>query len=235
MGDIRANSDRHQSFIELAVSTGAELVVFPELSITGYEPTLAKDLAIEPDDRRFDEFQSISDAKQITIAIGAPTRSPGGICISLLLFQPGRLRQVYSKMHLHADEEPFFVRGPVSEGLIGTSEKAALAICYELSVPEHAAAAFQNGAAIYIASVAKTAAGVENAVVRLSEIARDYAMTVLMANCVGLADSVDCAGGSAVWNNEGVMLCQLDDASEGLMVLDTETQSVAQHMRPAGR
>ena len=223
-GNIQSNIDRHGKLIDLAVSVGAELVVFPELSITGYEPTLAKDLAIDRDDRRFDVFQNISDIKHVTIAIGAPTKSWEGTYISLLLFQPHKARQLYSKRYLHPDEESFFVRGQDSTGLFDKDAKAALAICYELSVPEHAANAFNNGAQIYIASVAKSVGGVENAIARLSEIAREYSMTVLMSNCVGLSDGIECGGRTSVWNDKGVLLGQFDDANEGAIVVDTERQ-----------
>ena len=74
-GDIPRNIEHHLRLIELALSVGAELVVFPELSITGYEPSLVEDLAVERDDHRFDAFQDISDARHVSIGIGAPTRN----------------------------------------------------------------------------------------------------------------------------------------------------------------
>ena len=225
-GDIQSNIENHKKLIELAVSYGADTVIFPELSITGYEPELAKELATDPDDSRFDDFQKISDTKQITIGVGVPTKNKTGISISMVLFQPRKARQMYSKKCLHSDEEPFFVSGQNSIGLIGNKANIALAICYELSVPEHAENAFQSGAGIYIASVAKSADGVEKAVRRLSEIANKYSMTVLMSNCVGHCDNFESAGKSSVWNDKGLLLGQLNDANEGIIIIDTDTQEV---------
>jgi predicted amidohydrolase len=227
-GDIRSNIDRHRTLIDLAVPVGAELIVFPELSVTGYEPTLANGLAMDLDDCRFDVFQNISDAKHITLGIGAPTKSREGICISLLLFQPRQARHLYSKMHLHPDEQSFFVHGQRSTGLIGKGANAALAICYELSVPEHAANASKNGAETYIASVAKAVSGIDMAITRLSQIAHAYSMTVLMSNCVGLCDDCECAGKTSAWSKKGVLLSQLDGTTEGIIMIDTETQAVMQ-------
>ncbi|MGD1906466.1 MAG: carbon-nitrogen hydrolase family protein [Leptolyngbyaceae cyanobacterium] len=130
IGNIAATIDRHLHLINQAIPLGADLLVFPELSITGYEPTLAKDLAVELGDDRFDVFQTVSDTHGITLGIGVPTRSPAGIRISLMLFQPEQPRQLYSKMHLHADEQPFFVPGPPQSGLLGPDRQVALAICY---------------------------------------------------------------------------------------------------------
>ncbi|NUM77100.1 carbon-nitrogen hydrolase family protein [candidate division KSB1 bacterium] len=218
-GDIQSNIDNHKKLIDLAVTRGADTIIFPELSITGYEPELAKDLATTPDDRRFDDFQMMAGARQITIGIGVPIKNERGICISMLIFQPGRARQTYSKKYLHADEEEFFVSGQSTSVVIGNNTKIAPAICYELSVPEHAENAFRNGAEVYLASVAKSAEGVDKAVASLSGIARKYSM-------IGACSGFESAGRSAIWNNQGMLLGQLNGAREGILMLDTDTQEI---------
>jgi len=55
-GDIQSNIKNHKILIDLAVYNGADTIIFPELSLTGYEPELAKKLATTPDDSRFDDF-----------------------------------------------------------------------------------------------------------------------------------------------------------------------------------
>jgi predicted amidohydrolase len=225
-GNVEGNVDNHRKLIDLAISYGADIIVFPELSITGYEPELASELATDQNDSRFDDFQKIADDHQIAIGIGVPTRNSEGVCISMVIFQPHQPRLIYSKEHIHPDEEPFFVPGKNSMGLIGNQSNLALAICYELSVPQHSENAFKNGAEIYVASVAKTAAGVEKAFESLAAIARQYSMTVLMANCLGKCDNFESAGKSAVWNHQGSLLAQLNDTDEGIIIFDTETQGI---------
>ncbi|HEX6428919.1 MAG TPA: carbon-nitrogen hydrolase family protein, partial [Niastella sp.] len=110
-GDIPANIEYHKTFIALAAMNGVDAIIFPELSLTGYEPSLAKELATDTTDSRFDPFQQLSDTKQITIGVGVPTKSASGIHISMVLFQPNKPRQLNTKKYLHADEEPFFVSG----------------------------------------------------------------------------------------------------------------------------
>ncbi|MEO7990386.1 MAG: carbon-nitrogen hydrolase family protein [Chryseolinea sp.] len=225
-GNIPANIQNHIRLIHLAIGNGAGLIIFPELSLTGYEPELAKELTMDKDDTRFDDFQNISDSCHITIGVGAPTKSSKGICITMIIFQPHQTRQTYSKKYLHDDEKPFFVSGESSIGLLGQKAKAALAICYELSVPEHAEHAFKSGAEIYIASVAKTISGVEKASKSLSDIAHKYSMTVLMSNCIGRSDNFESAGKTAIWNSKGILLTQLNDTCEGILIIDTETQEL---------
>jgi len=221
-GDIQSNIDNHKKLIELAVFNRADAIIFPELSLTGYEPTLAKKLATNENDSRFNIFQKISDTKHITIGVGMPLKTNAGITISMITFQPGKAKEIYSKQHLHSDELPYFINGQRQVEPLG-SKKISLAICYEISVPEHSENAFKSGAGIYIASVAKTVDGVEKAVKTLSAIANKYSMTVLMSNYIGLCDGVECGGKTSIWNNKGLLLGQLDDIHEGILIIDTNT------------
>lgn len=229
-GDIRANIENHKNLINQATAQGAALIIFPELSLTGYEPTLAKDLAIERHDARLNDFQKISDAKAITIGVGAPTKEENGICISMLLFQPHKPPNIYSKTYLHADEEPFFVCGQSSPLLQVRNTNIALAICYEISVEEHLRSALEVKPAIYFASVAKSVNGINRALAGLSTIARDHSIPVLMSNSVGFADGSQCAGHTSVWNNRGLLVGQLDDSQEGLLIFDTVRQEIFKRM-----
>lgn len=227
-GDIAGNIVHHKKFVDQAITLGAHLIIFPELSLTGYEPTLAKALATTPDDSRLEDFQTLSDMGKIVIGVGMPTQNVAAPSISMILFQPRQARQTYSKRYLHADEDPFFVSGPNYTGLSVNGAGVALAICYELSVPEHSQNALKSGASVYIASVAKSASGVEKASKSLSDIARKYFVPVLMANAVGQSDDFMSTGNSSVWNSRGQLLKQLDDTHEGVLVFDTETQTVTE-------
>ena len=146
----------------------------------------------------------------------------------MVIFQPHKARTTYSKKYIHPDEEPFFISGQNFGCLPGTKPKIGLAICYELSIPEHSENAHQCGAEVYIASVAKTAEGVEKAHKSLSEIAGKYSMTVLMSNCVGHCDNFESAGRTAIWNNKGVLMAQLGSDEEGILIVDTDTQEITE-------
>ncbi len=223
-GDIVGNIILHRKLIDRAVSYDADFIVFPELSLTGYEPTLTHSLAIQPNDERFDVFQKASDDNELVIGVGVPTISEKGICISMIIFQPGQGRLIYSKKYLHPDEEDFFVHGQNFPVLKVNGKQVAIAICYELSVVEHAQWAFECGAEIYIASVAKYARNMAATTKRLSAIAKKYSKTVLMTNSVGPSDGDQCAGKTGVWNKQGELLAQLNDDQEGILIVDADAQ-----------
>jgi len=229
-GDVGKNISNHLKLIKVAALHGADAVFFPELSLTGYEPTMAKEFVGGLHDPQFDVFQNISDNKNLVIGVGMPTPSGSDILISMIIFQPHVTRQIYSKQYLHPDELAYFVAGQGQLYLNLHNNKIAPAICYEISVARHTHNAFENAATIYLASVAKTLRGVKNAVETLAGIAKKYSVITLMSNCVGLCDGVECSGTTSIWNNKGVLLGQLDDRSEGILIVDTETQELIQKL-----
>jgi predicted amidohydrolase len=226
IGNVSANIEAHKTFIDLALTCNADAIFFPELSLTGYEPELAKELATNPNDNRLDVFQQISDNKNIIIGLGMPTATESQIRISMVIFEANKPRQTYSKQQLHSEEFPYFING-VEQVIIETNNKnIAPAICYESLQSTHAENAFKVGADIYVASVAKSAKGIEKAFAHYPIIAKQYAMPVLMANCVGFCDNFLSVGQSAVWTKEGELVRQMDNKSEGILIFDTETEVI---------
>lgn len=220
-GNIEANIQRHLIFINKAISCGADLVIFSELSLTGYEPTLAKKLATESNDQRFEIFQKIGEASGVSIGVGVPTIHGDDVFISMILFQPNKPPIVYSKKYLHPDEESFFISGVNFPSIKINDTSVGLAICYELSIPDHIRAARESGAEVYVASVAKFASGVEKALKTLGDISIQYSMPAIMVNAVGPADNGMCMGNSAVWNGIGQLVGQLGSSEEGILVYNT--------------
>jgi predicted amidohydrolase len=225
-GNISANIEAHIKLIDLAVSYKSDSIFFPELSITGYEPELAKELATNQDDKNFNSFQEISNKNKITIGIGMPTKANSGIKISMLIFQPDAPRQTYSKQQLHSDEFPYFVNGDKQIVLTVANKKIAPAICYESLQINHSDDAHMLGAEIYLSSVAKTQNGIDKAMTHYPAIAKKLSMPVLMSNCVGYCDNFLSVGKSSVWTKQGILAGQLDDKSEGIIIFDTETEEV---------
>lgn len=220
---IGANVSAHETWIKKAATRGADMVFFPELSLLGYEPKHAARYALRSDDARLDVFQMLSQALRVTIGVGAPTMSHAGLRISMLVFQPNAARIVYSKQHLHADEEAYFVAGRGQITLAAGDDVVAPAICYESLLTSHSDAAVALGATVYVASVAKTASGIAKADAHYPAVARRHSVPVLMANCAGPCHDFEAVGGTAVWNAEGELLARLPATGEGALLFDTKT------------
>lgn len=221
-GNIEENIKRHISWIEQAIAENADLIVFPELSLTGYEPELAQKLVIDISDKRLDPFQRLSDKHSLGIALGAPTQSELGIHISMIVFQPGIESVIYSKQILHADEKEYFQEGVNQMILTISNLRIAPAICFESLQAKHIEDAAKLGADLYLASVAKSQSGIEKAYAHYPIIAAAHSLTVAMVNNVGPCDNFIGAGLSAVWNTKGKLVKQLDNENESLLLFNTE-------------
>jgi predicted amidohydrolase/ribosomal protein S18 acetylase RimI-like enzyme len=225
-GNIQKNIDNHIAMIRKGIDFQADLIVFPELSITGYEPELAEKLACDSDDSIFDCFEDLAAQNEITIGVGMPTNTEDGINISLLIFQPNQKRITYSKQLLHTDELPFFKCGNRQVYVTIKNKKIAFGICYETLQEEHFRNAHKNGADIYIASVAKSQNGIDKTYAYFPTVAKTFQMPILMANAVGYCDNFLSIGQSAVWNEKGELVGQLDGQNQGFLIFDTELKSV---------
>ncbi|GAB4156775.1 MAG: hypothetical protein Tsb0033_07790 [Winogradskyella sp.] len=222
-GNIQKNIKNHLRFIERAVKYKANLIIFPELSITNYEPQLGKALATKVEDKLFNPFQEVSNQNGIVIGVGMPTMATNGINISLLIFQPNKEREVYSKQLLHEDELPYFVNGDTQIIFTIKGKKIAFGICYETLQEEHFVNAIKNGADVYIASVAKPQNGINKANEHFPKMAKTYSTPVLMSNCVGACDDFMSVGQSGFWNAKGESVSRLDATNQGILIFDTET------------
>ena len=116
VGDIRGNCQRIiQAAIDANTVHNADIIVFPELALTGYPP---EDLLLRNDlypliDAALTEIRQYS--KQIDIIVGFPQKTRYGIYNAAAVFRDGQLLTVYHKQHLPNygvfDEKRYFVRG----------------------------------------------------------------------------------------------------------------------------
>lgn len=229
-GDVAANISRHVEFIRKVADQALDLIIFPELSLTAYEPKLAKEMAMAVTDNRLEIFQQLSIEYKMVIGIGLPEKCLTGVKISMLLFCPDNTRQTYAKTYLHEDELPYFVPGKNKKLTLDyiLDFTLGLAICYELSVANHVATVTKLGVNGYLASVAKTKAGVEEASKQLSNLANKHNMYAFMANSVGIADDVQMSGQSGIWGPDGSELGRLNANDEGILICDIPSKGLKQ-------
>lgn len=227
-GDVATNLLKHIQCVEIAAAHGADLIYFPELSLTAYEPSLAKTLAVTSVDTRLAVFQQLSDAHNLTIGVGLPLIRDDDVQIGMVWFAPKVSSRVYAKQQLHSSELAYFVSGIHQLVITISGHNIAPAICYESLQSSHADGAAKLGADIYLASVAKSA--LDKAMPHYPLIARQHHMFVMMANSVGVCDNWQSVGQSAAWGPGGALLAQMDSESEGWVMLDTITAKASIHL-----
>lgn len=207
-GDLAANRVRHQRFMQVAAEQGVQLLVFPELSLTGYERGLAAELAIAPDAEVLQPLRDFAREVGVTTVVGMPIRLSGDspVLIGALVLGADGSLGIYSKQHLHPGEEVAFAPGTGGSTLTIGADTVALAVCADFSHASHAAAATQEGADLYAAGVLITENGYAPDTALLQGYARTHSMAVLMANHGGATGGWEAAGRSAIWASDGSLV-----------------------------
>ncbi|MDC7815143.1 MULTISPECIES: carbon-nitrogen hydrolase family protein [Pseudomonas] len=219
-GDLSANLARHQHLMGLAAQQGVQLLVFPELSLTGYEPQLVAELALPPDSPRLQPLRNLARELKLTTVVGMPIRLSvdGPVLIGALVLGADGSLAVYSKQHLHPGEERVFAPGSGGAPLQLGNEVLALAVCADFCHASHVQAAVDAGAGIYAAGVLISEGGYAVDSALLQGYARDHGILMLMANHGGPSGGWSCAGRSAIWGAQGQLLGAVEGVGEALLI-----------------
>ncbi len=220
-GDIAGNIATHAAALEAAARHGVSVLIFPELSLTGYEPDLAAELAMVPTDGRLAPLQALARRHRIDVVVGAPlqtgTAKPG---LGAVLFTGSGTTRTYCKMHLGGSEPDYFTPGTMPLALFVGDHLVGLAICADSAQPSHAQAYADAGATVYAAGVFLTAEWYTTDAPRLAGHAARFQMLVVMANQAASVGTYTSVGRSAVWAPGGALLAQAEGA-DGCLVVAT--------------
>ena len=215
---LSRNVRRHARLASIAAEHGTHLVLFPELSLTGYERGLTLSDALDPRDERLQPLHRLATEHAITVVPGAPVASDGNLLIGAFAFHPDGSLSVYEKQYLHAGEERVFKPGTGGAVFPVAGESVGVAICADITHPEHARATASSGATVYAASCFLTERGYALDAAQLQHYAREHRMIVLMSNYGGPTGGWASAGRSAIWSEEGTLLAAAPATGEALVI-----------------
>jgi len=217
-GDITANVAIHLQFGAAAAELGVHLLVFPELSLTGYEPALARSCAVRPDDLRLEPLRRLAEKAQMTVVAGAPFFDEDELHIGALVCRPDGSVLKHTKEYLHPGEEAIFAAGQGGPVLLVEDANVGLAICADTMHSEHPASAAARGANVYAAGVLIPESGYAADAALLSHYAREHRMAVLMANHSRPTGGWVPAGKSAIWSEDGMLVAASRGTEEALII-----------------
>jgi predicted amidohydrolase len=235
--DTAANTATAAGLLRRAADRGAELLVLPELFLTGYElPAISGDPdthVITPDDPRLDPLAEACAATRTAVVVGAPTRdqASGDLRISaLVLDRGGRLATQYDKQHVTPNERlAGFTPGTHGGTLTLDGWTLGLGICWDLGFPEHARAAALDGCHAYlVGAMLGQGSGTRERAVRPPARALDNTVYVLLANHNGPSGPYVGCGGSAGWNPDGSLHTDAGSGTDpGLAVIRLDPDTLA--------
>ncbi len=153
-GDIERNISNHLRAIDLAAVHGISVLIFPELSLMGYEPELAAVCQLASTDQRLIQVADRAKLHRMTIVLGSSI--PSGFTkpyLGSIVFQNDGTHQTYAKMHLGGNESSYFSPGMQRLTLESQGHSIGLAICADSANRLHAQHYADDRANIYAASV----------------------------------------------------------------------------------
>ena len=218
---IQANIDKHLELFNGAIEQNVQLIVFPEMSITGYEREEAGQYAFVENDARLAVFQNMADFNGISILVGAPVKILDKLYIGAFYLSPNSLPALYTKQFLHNGEEVAFCQcSNYNPQIILEKERISIAICADICNTRHPQNAANVQTTLYIASIFYSPGGLVQAYNDLSIYASQYQMNVLMANFCGNSYGMEAGGRSAFWDKNGKLVCELGSNEEGLLIVE---------------
>ena len=198
--DVAGNAVAHAAAVREA---DARVVVFPEMSLTGYE--LDADL-VAPDDPRLAPIVEACAGKGTIALVGAPTPGPH---IGVLRIDGDGARAVYGKVYLHGTEAERFTPGePAVLDVDGW--RLGLAVCRDTGIPEHAARTAALGIDGYVAGVVHHDHEADVHGDRAKRVAADHGVWVATAAFAGPTGGgfTRTSGRSGIWDAQGDVIAQ---------------------------
>jgi NAD+ synthetase len=241
IGDVEGNGRKIERAAEKARSMGADLVVFPEMTITSYPPRdlLEKESLIEENLKKLDEIATHSG--DIGIVCGYVDRNPNetgkGLFNAAALLHGGRivLRQYKSLLPSYDvfDEARHFEPGRIVDVLEFKGTAIGLSICEDvwndkdfwkrrLYPHDPTEELIRRGARLLI-NISASPYSVGKLRVRekmLGDISRKYGCPLIYVNQVGGNDELLFDGASFAMNGEGEIVARCRDFEEDLVVFD---------------
>lgn len=203
---------------------GAELLVLPELFLTGYTLPPA---VVTPDDPRLAPLQEAAQAARTVVLAGAAVVGQPRPRLATLAFGGDRVRHVYDKQHLSGGEQDCFAPGEAGAVLALAAGDVALATCYDTCFPEHGRAAADAGAVLYAASIAYYLGSEHRRDLYTRARALDNGFFVAVGALVGPCGDAEFCGGAAIHDPEGRTLVAVPDGEQGVAVADLDLALVA--------
>jgi NAD+ synthase (glutamine-hydrolysing) len=233
VGDLDGNRYLILARIEEARAAGADLVVLPELAVTGYPP---EDLLLRPGfvrAARVSLERIAAETREIVALVGVPLHD-GELYNACAICADGRVRAYAKKWHLPNygvfDEKRYFAPGSEIALLDVAGTKVGVTICEDMWIPGAPTSDLAAAGAELVVNLSASPFHVGREQER-EEIfraqARDNAVSVALCNTVGGQDELVFDGHSLVIDGDGTVLARAPGFEQALLITDLDQPETA--------
>jgi len=232
VGDLSGNTKKILKFIDMAKDAGADIVVFPELAVTGYPP---EDLLLKPQfvEDNIRHLKSIArKARSITAVIGF-VDSKEDIYNAAAVIHKGQVAAVYHKMFLPNygvfDEDRYFQAGTMPLNIVLKDVKLGIGICEDIWYPEGPARVQAIAGAEIIVNINASPYHMGKARFREEMVgtrASDNGVVIAYVNMIGGQDELVFDGQSMIIDDKMNVVARGRAFEEDLIVADVDVDGI---------
>ena len=243
LGDPEANLSKIRDFSRRAKESGAELILFPEMTDTGYSMPVIQKHAGHWTSGFVVSLPEIAAEFSIAIVIGVSERDGSSIYNSQVLVDAkGEIIAKYRKTHLYAvapvEEQNCFAQGDRFASFVIGDLRFGFSICYDLRFPEmYRKLAIEHDVGAFLISSAWPFPRDEHFRVLAKARAIENQSYVIASNRVGKDDDLWFCGNSAIIDPRGVIVAAASPDREDLIYADISqelVQAVRRRMQSLG-
>ncbi|GHC17466.1 nitrilase-related carbon-nitrogen hydrolase [Aidingimonas halophila] len=236
LGDVEANLPVHESLIAEAREQQVDVLVFPELSLTGYDlQSRVPDVAMHADDPRL-QWLARESGDMLTVVGFVERVGRGEYANAAACLRQGRIEGVHRKVNLCTygghEEGKVFTKGQTLTTVAHQGLSCSVLICADLWNPGLAHAAMLERPDVVLAPVNAASGMVEgdfddeaNWLTCLRFYAMMYGTPMIMAHRYGGEGQSWFWGGSCIVGADGTVLARADDGT-GIAVADIDTTAI---------
>ena len=239
LGDLEKNLEVHRRWSERAAAAGVDLLMFPELSLTGYFlKDLVPEVAIGLESTQMAEIRRLS--RGMDVVCGLVLEEPDHRCFNVSLYlSKGEIVHLHRKVYLPTygmfDEQRYFASGDRFRSFQTSHGRAGILVCEDIWHLSSAYILALEGVEMIICPSASPGRGITTderlgTAESYQLVTRTYGQFLtsffLYCNRVGYEDGANFWGGSMVIGPNGDVLAEEQDADEALVVAEVDTADV---------
>jgi predicted amidohydrolase len=240
LGDLGHNFRLHVDYIQKAKKKNIDLLIFPELSLTGYTlKDLVEEIALDPrTDPLFKKLKGLSHEMSFVLGF-VEEKEKGQFLNSAAFFSQGKIVHIHRKIYLPTygmfEELKFFDQGKNFQTFSTSFGKTGMLICYDFLHISSSYLLFVGGSELIIAISAAPGRGLSDnegyASVRMWELMGEavshfFQAFVIYCNRIGFEDGKSFAGGSFIYNPGGHLVAKAPYAEEDFLVKNIDLEEI---------
>jgi predicted amidohydrolase len=202
----------------------ADLILFPELFMSGYTTVGIEELAVDPEGPEVGRIAQAAKDNSTAVVFGAPERFGGGYANSAIYIdRNGTVAGIYRKAFLFGSEREAYVPGDELLVVDLGGSKAGLMICFDVEFPEVARALTQAGADLLLTISANMEPFWRDHHVFCTSRALENGLPHAYVNQIGsTGEEFTFVGGTMAVSADGDILVETSAAAEEVLGLELE-------------